>query len=422
MINVMEKALTPKGFRDYLPRQMRLRNFVVSILRQTFEKYGFEPLETPTLEYASTLLGKYGEEADRLVYTFKDKGDRDLGLNYDLTVPTARVLASYQQEIKLPFKRYQIQRAYRAEKPQKSRYREFTQCDIDIFGSSSPLADAEILAVINESLVAVGLTDFEIRINSRQVLFRILADSGVLETTLKMSAIQTLDKLGKISWDGVTSELIEKGLDNTKIKAIQEAVSVSQPDDVLNQVMSAAWQLGVPKERLVFSPTTARGLDYYTGVIFETVVTKAGIGSVTGGGRYDDLVKKLGGPDLPATGTTLGLDRLCDALSILYLVPEAVKGSAVTVLICLAEDAASVSNYALEVVKDLRSGGVASEIFLVSKSLDKQLKYASEKNIPWVVIIGDKEVTSNKLTVKNLKTRQQEELLLGEFKDRLAAS
>ena len=145
----MEKALTPKGFRDYLPRQMRLRNFVVSILRQTFEKYGFEPLETPTLEYASTLLGKYGEEADRLVYTFKDKGDRDLGLNYDLTVPTARVLASYQQEIKLPFKRYQIQRAYRAEKPQKSRYREFTQCDIDIFGSSSPLADAEILAVIN---------------------------------------------------------------------------------------------------------------------------------------------------------------------------------------------------------------------------------------------------------------------------------
>jgi histidyl-tRNA synthetase len=418
----MEKALTPKGFRDYLPRQMRLRNFVVSILRQTFEKYGFEPLETPTLEYASTLLGKYGEEADRLVYTFKDKGDRDLGLNYDLTVPTARVLASYQQEIKLPFKRYQIQRAYRAEKPQKSRYREFTQCDIDIFGSSSPLADAEILAVINESLVAVGLTDFEIRINSRQVLFRILADSGVLETTLKMSAIQTLDKLGKISWDGVTSELIEKGLDNTQIKAIQEAVSVSQPDDVLNQVMSAAWQLGVPKERLVFSPTTARGLDYYTGVIFETVVTKAGIGSVTGGGRYDDLVKKLGGPDLPATGTTLGLDRLCDALSILYLVPEAVKGSAVTVLICLAEDAASVSNYALEVVKDLRSGGVASEIFLVSKSLDKQLKYASEKNIPWVVIIGDKEVTSNKLTVKNLKTRQQEELLLGEFKDRLAAS
>ena len=392
MINVMEKALTPKGFRDYLPRQMRLRNFVVSILRQTFEKYGFEPLETPTLEYASTLLGKYGEEADRLVYTFKDKGDRDLGLNYDLTVPTARVLASYQQEIKLPFKRYQIQRAYRAEKPQKSRYREFTQCDIDIFGSSSPLADAEILAVINESLVAVGLTDFEIRINSRQVLFRILADSGVLETTLKMSAIQTLDKLGKISWDGVTSELIEKGLDNTQIKAIQEAVSVSQPDDVLNQVMSAAWQLGVPKERLVFSPTTARGLDYYTGVIFETVVTKAGIGSVTGGGRYDDLVKKLGGPDLPATGTTLGLDRLCDALSILYLVPEAVKGSAVTVLICLAEDAASVSNYALEVVKDLRSGGVASEIFLVSKSLDKQLKYASEKNIPWVVIIGDKEV------------------------------
>ena len=422
MINVMEKALTPKGFRDYLPRQMRLRNFVVSILRQTFEKYGFEPLETPTLEYASTLLGKYGEEADRLVYTFKDKGDRDLGLNYDLTVPTARVLASYQQEIKLPFKRYQIQRAYRAEKPQKSRYREFTQCDIDIFGSSSPLADAEILAVINESLVAVGLTDFEIRINSRQVLFRILADSGVLETTLKMSAIQTLDKLGKISWDGVTSELIEKGLDNTQIKAIQEAVSVSQPDDVLNQVMSAAWQLGVPKERLVFSPTTARGLDYYTGVIFETVVTKAGIGSVTGGGRYDDLVKKLGGPDLPATGTTLGLDRLCDALSILYLVPEAVKGSAVTVLICLAEDAASVSNYALEVVKDLRSGGVASEIFLVSKSLDNQLKYASEKNIPWVVIIGDKEVTSNKLTVKNLKTRQQEELLLGEFKDRLAAS
>lgn len=194
----MEKVLTPKGFRDYLPQQERLRLYVTQILRQTFEKYGFEPLETPTLEYASTLLGKYGEEADRLVYTFKDKGDREVGLNYDLTVPTARVLASYQQEIKLPFKRYQIQRAYRAEKPQKSRYREFTQCDIDIFGSNSPLADAEILAVVNESLSTLGLKDFEIRINSRSVLFKILEDSGVLETTLKMSVILTLDKLDKV--------------------------------------------------------------------------------------------------------------------------------------------------------------------------------------------------------------------------------
>lgn len=421
MINVMEKAQTPKGFRDYLPAQMRLRNYVISVLRQTFEKYGFEPLETPTLEYASTLLGKYGEEADRLVYTFKDKGDRELGLNYDLTVPTARVLASYQQDIKLPFKRYQIQRAYRAEKPQKSRYREFTQCDVDIFGSSSPLADAEILAVINETLSKLGFKDFEIRINSRSVLFRILEDSGILETTLKMSTIQTLDKPDKIGWEGVITELTEKGLDSTRIKAVQEAVAVARPDENLAQVITSAISLGVPKERLIFLSTLARGLDYYTGAIFETVVREAGIGSVTGGGRYDNLIKALGGPKMPATGTTIGLDRLCDALEILNLVPPKLRESSVMVLVCLAEETSLASDLALATVKSLRERGVSSEVYLINKSLDKQLKYASEKGVSWVVIIGDKEVTSNKLTVKNLQTREQEILSLEEFVARLTS-
>lgn len=205
-------------------------------------------------------------------------------------------------------------------------------------------------------------------------------------------------------------------MDSTQIKAVQEAVAVAKPDEPLNRVIEAAWSLGVPKERLVFSPTTARGLDYYTGAIYETIVTKAGIGSVTGGGRYDDLVEKLGGPKMPATGTTLGLDRLCDVLEILGLVPKFIKESANRVLVCLAEENEKVESRALEIVKDLRAVGVASEVYLVAKALDKQLKYASEKGIEWVVILGSREVAEKKLTVKNLRTRSQEELSLADFK------
>lgn len=417
MINTMEKPQTLKGFRDFLPAQMRVRNYVISVLRPVFEKYGFEPLETPTLEYASILLNKYGEEADRLVYTFKDRGGRKVGLNYDLTVSTSRVLAQYANEIKLPFRRYQIQRAYRAENTQKGRYREFVQCDIDIFGSNSPYADSEILAVIYESLIKLGLKDFNIQVNSRQVLFKLLEDADILETSLKLSVLLTLDKLEKIGWEGVSKELAVKGVDETQVRSLQEALERSEPDENLKELLKGAILLGVPEKVITFCPSLSRGLDYYTGVIYETVVNQANIGSVTGGGRYDNLIKQLGGPDIPATGTTLGLDRLCDVIAELGLIPDSLKESTVKVLVCQTGDNNKVQDYALSILKDLRQNNVSAEMYLDLKPLDKQLKYAVERDIPQVVIIGENEVTEGKVTIKDLTTREQKTILKEELKE-----
>jgi len=413
----MEKPQTLKGFRDFLPAQMRVRNYVISVLRPVFEKYGFEPLETPTLEYASILLNKYGEEADRLVYTFKDRGGRKVGLNYDLTVSTSRVLAQYANEIKLPFRRYQIQRAYRAENTQKGRYREFVQCDIDIFGSNSPYADSEILAVIYESLIKLGLKDFNIQVNSRQVLFKLLEDADILETSLKLSVLLTLDKLEKIGWEGVSKELAVKGVDETQVRSLQEALERSEPDENLKELLKGAILLGVPEKVITFCPSLSRGLDYYTGVIYETVVNQANIGSVTGGGRYDNLIKQLGGPDIPATGTTLGLDRLCDVIAELGLIPDSLKESTVKVLVCQTGDNNKVQDYALSILKDLRQNNVSAEMYLDLKPLDKQLKYAVERDIPQVVIIGENEVTEGKVTIKDLTTREQKTILKEELKE-----
>lgn len=275
--------LPPKGFRDLLPKQMAIRNKVTSILKQVFESYGFQPLQTPTIEYASTLKGKYGEEADKLLYLFQDRGDRELGLNYDLTVPTARVLSA-NEDLPKPFKRYQIQSAFRAEKPQKGRYRQFTQCDIDILGVSGPEADAEILSVINTALTSLGFTNFTIKINSRQVLFDLIANAGISED-LKFATIQTIDKLDKKTEEEVKQELGERGVNTAQIDQLFSQMKQVQPDEFLEQTISLAVQMGVPLGNLLFTPTLARGLDYYNGPIYETVVNEPKIGSLTGGGR-----------------------------------------------------------------------------------------------------------------------------------------
>lgn len=401
---------TLKGFRDFLPEDMAIRNEVIERLKKVFEKYGFAELKTPALEYEEVLLGKYGEEAEKLMYLFEDPGERGIGLKYDLTVPLARVAANYQ-DLPKPFKRYQIQPVWRAESPQRARYREFWQCDVDILGSSSPLADAEILAVINDSLLALDFNSYEIRVNSRTVLSEIMEKADIPENK-RLSAIRTIDKLGKKEKEEVEEELVNKGFSEEQIENLFSSLKKAKPDSFLTKVIATAESLGV-KDNIVFDSTLARGLDYYTGPIYESVVEKPNIGSVTGGGRYDKLLKELGGPDLPATGTTVGLDRVAEVIKDQKIWPNLPTYPADVLVTVFSEDLASDS---LEAARRLRKRQVNTEIYEDENvKLEKQLKYADKKGIPWVVIVGSEEKEKGKLTLKNLKSGDQETLGIEEL-------
>ncbi|PJE69045.1 histidine--tRNA ligase, partial [Candidatus Shapirobacteria bacterium CG10_big_fil_rev_8_21_14_0_10_38_14] len=316
------KPQTLKGFRDFLPEDMVIRQKVINTLKAVFESYGFEPVETPSLEYSSTLLGKYGKDADKMVYTFRDKGGRKVGLIYDLTVPISKVLALYSGKIPLPFRRYQIQRIWRAENPQKGRYREILQCDIDSFGVTSPLADAEIIAIIYSCLKALDFKKFTIKINSRQVLFKLMGDLNITQKDQQLSILRTIDKLGKQTEKEVKTELEQKGLLGKKIEKLFSLIKSAKPDKNLKQLFNYLNNFGIDEKFYRFDPTLVRGLDYYTGPVFETYVEKPKIGSITGGGRFDNLIANLGGPNTPATGTTIGLDRICDVIKEQNLWPE----------------------------------------------------------------------------------------------------
>ncbi len=390
------KTQTLKGFRDFLPGQMAIRNRVINTFKQVFESYGFAELQTPTLEYAEVLTGKYGAEAEKLMYLFKDQGDRQVGLKYDLTVPLARVMAQYP-DLPKPFKRYQIQPVFRAENTQKGRYREIYQCDIDTVGTTSLYADAEILSVISDCLKALGFTDFTIKVNSRKILFSI---------TSSLPVLQTLDKLDKKSEVEVKKELIDKGLTAAEIEDLFTKIKSAVPDADLQQVLEFAAQLGVTN--IKFEPTLVRGLDYYTGTIFETTITEPKIGSITGGGRYDNLIKSLGGPELSAVGTSFGLDRICDAIAELNLWPE-VSATSVKVLVTIFSK--ELGEESLKLAQTLRRKGINTEIYPdATVKLDKQLKYASDKDIPYVVIVGPEEVAKGVVTLKNMQTGDQEQV------------
>lgn len=392
---------TLKGFRDFLPETMAVRNYVKNLFIEVFESFGFLPLETPSLEYATTLMGKYGAEADKLVYSFTDQGDRQVGLRYDLTVPTSKVLAIYPNLPK-PFKRYQIQPVWRSEKPQKGRYREILQCDIDTFGSTSPIADAEIVAIIYTILEKLNFKKYSIRLNSRQVLFDLLTRSGITDD--KKTVLQSLDKFNKIGQDGVTNELISKGIKQEQIATLFEYIKTAQPDENLRQVFAAIKLFGVPSSTYIFDPTMVRGLDYYTGTIFETYVEEPKIGSVTGGGRYDNLVKTLGGPQIPAVGTTLGLDRLVDCILELNLLPN-LRRTPTTVMVANFDTATQPQS--LQLATQLRQAGISTLLYPDSDKLGKQFKYASNLGIPYVAVIGPDESVNNTVTVKNMATGEQ---------------
>jgi len=395
---------TLKGFRDFLPAEKRKRDFVLEKIKKGFEIFGFEPLESPAIEYASLLLGKYGEEADRLVYTFKDRGDRKVALRYDQTVPLARIAIQYKDKLSNPFKRYQIQNVWRAEKPQKGRFREFLQCDIDIINNPSLLADAEVIVCAINIAKKLGFKNTKMLINNRREVFGDLSPKYI-------SSIDKLDKIGK---QGVISDLIKKGMDKKNAENKINSISNKKPTPDILSLFKYLEKFGLKENKdFVFEPTLARGLDYYTSTIFELTSSDYKSGSLGGGGRYDNLIGSFfnNNVNIPAVGFSFGFDRLIEAIQELDLFPKNMNFSSTQVLVAVFNK--EYLGNSIETSTLLRNNKINSEVYLNSATpLDKQLKYADKKAIPWVIIIGPDETKENKIMLKNLETMKQEKLSL----------
>lgn len=419
-----------KGFRDFLPEKQIARQNMINIIKASYETFAFEPLETPVLEYAEVLTGKYGDEGDKLMYKFKDNGDRDVAMRYDLTIPLARVVAM-NGELKKPFKRYQVSPVWRAENTQKGRFREFYQADADIVGSTSPLADAEILALSATTMRKLGVTDFIIRVNSREIISAFY-DSLGLSAEAKIKAIRAVDKIDKIGKEGVTKELATAGFSPENIESITTFAETSI-DGIKNQqdlskvaelfpsvtvalrklvtIIEYAYDLA-PDTQFVIDFSIARGLDYYTGIIFETNLTKAPqFGSVMSGGRYDNLVGMFANKAVPAVGTSIGLDRLYSALEELGLVKE-IKSTARVLVVNFEE---SLMNDYLTMASDLRSVGINTMLYFDTTDMKKQLSYASDKGIKYAIMYGSNEAKEGVVIIKDLEKGTQEKVKMGEM-------
>ena len=406
---------TLKGFRDFLPNEARKRQYVINILKNTFESFGFEPLETPALEYEEILLGKYGEEGDKLMYRFEDNGGRKVALRYDQTVPLARVVAELGQQLPTPFKRYQIQPVWRAENTQKGRFREFLQCDIDTVGTNSLNADAEIVACAIKSLEGLGFKDFKIILNDRENL-KFYGLGFVLSPDKNILAVRSIDKIKKIGREGVLGDLIKNGFSTEQATFILQKVESTEPTENIKSIFKSLNDMGVNENRYEFSPTLARGMDYYTGMILEIEVEGYEIGSVGGGGRYDNLVGMFSKTQVPAVGFAFGFDRLVEAMEQLDLFPKDLTTTKVLVTVFNMELGAK----SIEISSKLRSNNINTELWLDPETkLEKQLKYADQKEIPYVIIIGDEEAKNNTVTLKNLKDRTQKTTSLDEAVNQL---
>lgn len=386
------KIATPKGFRDFLPQTARLRAFVLSKLISSIEKFGFEPLETSAVEFAETLKGKYGEE-EKLIFEFTDRGGREVALRYDQTVPLSRVVAS-NPDLPKPFKRYQVQPVWRAENPQKGRFREFLQVDFDTVGATSLLSDAEIVAATISATEDIGFKNFVLKINDRNT-FRGLSDE----------VIRTIDKLDKIGEVGVIEQLKRKNYDDPQAKALLKRLRDSAPTKQIEKLFEILKSFNIDADKYAYVPTLARGLDYYTGLIFELEVEGYNGGSVGGGGRYDDLIGRFASSKIPATGFSFGFDRLIEAATEANLLPKYSPTTKVLVTV-FNEGLLSAS---LSLISKLRNKGIAAEISLgLSEKLDKQLKYADIKNIPFAIILGPEEIKKDLFTLKDLNKKSQE--------------
>jgi histidyl-tRNA synthetase len=392
-----------KGFRDYGPAEQLARQEIFSKIQSVFEQFGFLPLSTPALEYQDILTGKIGED-EKLMYSFKDNGDRDVAMRYDLTVPLARYVAQNQGQLSFPFKRYQIAPVWRADKPQKGRYREFMQCDVDVIGSDSVLADAEVIACLCKALEAVGVTNYRVRLNDRS------AFAG-----LSVTSVRTIDKLDKIGVDGVLAELTAAGVEASEVEKVKSVIEGSGASEGavsgnVNKILGLLSSFNLSGQ-VEIDPTIARGLDYYTGTVFEIVLAdKPEFGSIVGGGRYDNLVDQFSSQSLPAVGGSIGIDRLLAAMEELGLL-EVTQPIRALIL----NQSQSLQEQYLKLATDLRVSGVSVELYYSPDKLDKQFKYAESKNIPFAIIVGEEEAAKGLAQLKNLQTRQQQELAQNEL-------
>ncbi len=419
----------PRGMRDILPQKMLQRRYVIGVVERVFERFGFEPLQTPVLELQQTLSGKYGPDAEKLIYDARHReGKEDLALRYDLSVPLSRVVAMNPELVK-PFKRYQIAPVWRAERPQKGRYREFFQCDADIVGTSSMLADAEIVAMIFTILRELGFKEFVTKLNNRQVLTALGEYSGVAPALLP-GLYRSLDKLEKIGRDGVRAEMLKNEIPDETAKKVLDLTELPVADlnawrekfreypigiqgiNELEELVQFAREMGVQAERLQIDLTMVRGLEYYTGPIFETVVTKPKIGSLTGGGRYDGLVGLFSKNSLPATGTSLGIERIFDVMDELNMFPPDLPKTVVDVFVTVFDAARRATS--LAIAMSLREAGLDAEVWYDLDGLGKQLRYAAARGIPYVVIVGPDEAAANVVTLRDLKTGEQIQVTRGE--------
>jgi len=444
----------PQGTRDFGPDTVRKRQYIFSTIRNVFELYGFQPLETPAMENLETLMGKYGEEGDKLIFkilnnglddakkeqaarqgfekVLQGKNTKDIterALRYDLTIPFARYVAMNHGQLSFPFKRYQIQPVWRADRPQRGRYREFYQCDADVVGSSSLINEVELATLYAEVFKRLQIP-VEIRLNSRKILAALAEVSGGPE---KMTDITiAIDKLDKIGLEKVQAELREKGIDETRISVITDYLQITgNNQEKLHRISAligstAIGETGISElkfvldhlastphaERVTIDFTLARGLNYYTGIIFEVKALEAKMGSIGGGGRYDDLTGLFGVPDIPGVGISFGVDRIYDVMEDLQLFPSEVQAGSQALFFNLGD---AESRKAFELLGQLRNAGVRAELFHENSKFDKQFKYAERKNIPFIIIIGSKELAENNCMIKDLRNGKQISLPLEEL-------
>jgi len=436
----MRRTEPARGMRDFLPEDVRRREHVVGVIRQVYERYGFEPLETPAVENLETLLGKYGEEGSKLIYKILKRGEHeksgeaDLALRYDLTVPLARVVAHHQAKLPRLFKRYQVQPVWRADRPARGRFREFYQCDVDALGSTSPVVESELCAAVSEALIGLGFTDFRVRVNHRRLLASTLSRLGMAEA-LHETALVAVDKFDKIGAEGVAAELGQRGISAESVAgflALQGVIGtgggvtgVGASLDMLHTVdralpgtadaeaaaalenLRAVLELtaGTAAEgRVAYDPFLARGLSYYTGAIMEINVADLA-GSLGGGGRYDNLVGMFSGQGIPACGFSLGLERILVVMGERGLFPPTLRMSPADVLVALFD--ASAARASIRLADRLRSEGLRVLVYPDPDKLGKQIKYADGRGIPFVALLGADEIADGTVTVKNLAAQTQ---------------
>ncbi|MCY3980042.1 MAG: histidine--tRNA ligase [Chloroflexi bacterium] len=410
---------TPKGFRDFLPETMLRRSYVLDSIKEVFHLYGFEPIDTPILELHETLFGKYGEDAEQLIFTAQHgRSRRDpLAMRYDLTVPLARVVGQYESQLNLPFKRYHIAPVFRGERPQRGRYREFWQCDADTVGVASMNADAEIVIMMHEILRRLGFPQFVIKINHRQLLVAIGEFSGVPDEQLP-DLYRSVDKFDKIGADGVKQELIDRGIESDAVSRMMDLIQSKEPggdnleliaetvgDDVkgldeLRQLAQLMAEASIPTEHYDFDFTMARGLGYYTGPIFETVISEPYLGSISGGGRYDNLIGMFRRQSLPTTGTSFGIERIIDLMDELELYPPHLGGTLVSVLVTVFSE--ETRRASTRIAHQLRQAGINTELYLGGRKLGRQLAQADKKGIPVVAIAGPDEIEAGAVKLRRL--------------------